>query len=145
LHNSAEHCHILLYVGWYSITAYTSCASVTIVDTALFQKFVLLGRTASNARDAAFCDLCSCSVGVCLSCGHAVQTRLNGSRSCLEWRFLGANKHKTGVTLSHVYSMRPSPYYFGHLLQLSLYCFIVKLIVISLQRQYRVFAIMFSG
>jgi len=33
--------------------------------------------------------------GVChvASCGFAVQTRLNGSRSCLGWRLLGPKEH----------------------------------------------------
>jgi len=34
-------------------------------------------------------DVCQ---SVCLSCGIAVQTRLDGLRSCLDWRFSKAQK-----------------------------------------------------
>jgi len=47
---------------------------------------------ASNAWGADYSDLCSRSVSVCQSVsvlrGFAVQTRLNGSGSCLGWTFL---------------------------------------------------------
>jgi len=46
---------------------------------------------------------------VSLSSVCAVQKRLNGSRSCFEWRLLGNSETLyIGVAISHIDSMRPS-------------------------------------
>jgi len=53
-------------------------------------------------------------MSVCLSCGFAAKTWLNGSRSCLDWRLL--RPCGDSGTVFHTDLMRPLPNYFGHVL-----------------------------